>query len=184
MIGKVNCRKEEETVRGRTRSIILVGFMGTGKSTVGRLLAERLGWSFVDTDEEIVRLAGASIPDLFATGGEQVFRDWESLVLKNTLSETGKIVATGGGAALRSSNRSLMLASGWVVALVARRRELISRVTLEAAAGTRPLLAGDAEARVTALLESRKKVYDFAQATVDTTLHTPAGVAELLLRWM
>lgn len=166
---------------GKYRNIVIVGFMGTGKSTISRLLSERLGWERIDTDEEIERRAGKSIPQLFAEDGEQCFRDWESRVLEDVLSGSGKVVATGGGAVLRESNRSVMLAGGWVVALTADKESLIKRVTSSAAAGTRPLLADDAEARVTALLESRKHAYDFAQATIDTSRLSPADVANLVL---
>lgn len=170
--------------QGKCRNIVIVGFMGTGKSTVSRLLSERLGWERIDTDEEIERRAGKSIPQLFAEDGETYFRDWESRVLEDVLSGSGKVVATGGGAVLRESNRRVMLAGGWVVALTADKDSLIKRVTSSAAAGTRPLLAGDAEARVTALLQSRQRAYDFAQATIDTSRLSPADVANMMLNWM
>lgn len=170
--------------QGKCRNIVIVGFMGTGKSTVSRILSERLGWERVDTDEEIERRAGKSIPQIFAEDGETYFRDWESRVLTDVLSGSGKVVATGGGAVLRESNRRVMLAGGWVVALTADKESLIKRVTSSAATGTRPLLAGDAEARVTALLESRQRAYDFAQATIDTSRLSPADVANMMLNWM
>lgn len=170
--------------QGKCRNIVIVGFMGTGKSTVSRILSERLGWERIDTDEEIERRAGKSIPQIFAEDGEASFRDWESRVLTDVLSGSGKVVATGGGAVLRESNRQVMLAGGWVVALTADKDSLIKRVMSSAASGTRPLLAGDAEARVTALLESRRRAYDFAQATIDTSRLSPADVANMMLNWM
>lgn len=163
------------------RNVIFVGFMGTGKTTVSRMLSERMGWQLTDTDEEIVRLAGRTIPQIFAEEGEPAFRDRESRVLADVLSGERRIVATGGGAVLRESNRTAMLERGWVVALTADKASLIQRVT-GPADGARPLLAGDAEARVTALLESRKHVYDFAHAKVDTTGKTPAEVVEQVVR--
>ncbi|WP_342780041.1 shikimate kinase [Cohnella terricola] len=163
------------------RNIIIVGFMGTGKSTVSQLLSERLGWESKDTDAEIEKAAGRSIPQIFAKDGEEAFRDWETRVLEQTLCQGNRIVATGGGAVLREGNRRTMLERGWVVALTADKASLIRRVT-SAAEGTRPLLAGDAEARVSALLEARKHAYDFANAKVDTSDRTPAEVAELLLQ--
>lgn len=169
---------------GTCRNIVIVGFMGTGKSTVSRILSERLGWERIDTDEEIERRAGKSIPQLFAEDGEQCFRDWESKVLEDVLAGSGKVVATGGGAVLRESNRRVMLSGGWVVALTADKNSLIKRVTSSSAAGTRPLLAGDAEARVTALLESRRHAYDFAQATIDTSRLSPTDVAQMMLNWV
>ncbi|WP_239617261.1 shikimate kinase [Cohnella mopanensis] len=169
---------------GSSRNIIIVGFMGTGKSTVSRLLSERLGWESKDTDEEIERLAGRSIKQMFAEDGEQVFRDWESRVLTDVLSLGRQVVATGGGAVLRESNRRAMLMGGWVVALTADKMSLIRRVTSSAVAGTRPLLAGDAEERVSTLLESRRNAYDFAHVVVDTSKRSPSEVAELLVRWI
>jgi shikimate kinase len=167
-----------------SRNIIIVGFMGTGKSTVSRLLSERLGWESIDTDEEIERRAGLSIKEMFAEQGETVFRDWESRVLKDVLEQGKLVVATGGGAVLREINRRRMLSGGWVVCLTADKASLISRVTSAAAAGSRPLLAGDAEERVTALLESRRYAYDFAHATVDTSVRTPSEIVDLLINWL
>ncbi len=166
---------------GFSRNIILVGFMGTGKSTVSSLLAERLGWESLDTDEEIVKAADKSIPQIFADDGETAFRDWESQAVRQALSGERRIVATGGGAVLRESNRQQMLERGWVVALTADKASLVRRVT-SAETGTRPLLADDAEARVTQLLESRRHAYDFANAKVDTSDKSPEEVAEALLR--
>jgi shikimate kinase len=85
---------------------------------------------------------------------------------------------------LRESNRRAMLSGGWVVALTADKMSLIRRVTSAAAAGTRPLLEGDAEERVSALLETRRQAYDFAHAMVDTSNRSPAEVAEMLVRWL
>jgi shikimate kinase len=167
-----------------SRNIIIVGFMGTGKSTVSRLLSERLGWESKDTDEEIERLAGRSIPQLFSDNGEESFRDLESQVLTDLLSRGQQIVATGGGAVLRENNRRAMQRGGWVVALTADKQSVIRRVTSAAAAGTRPLLAGDAEERITTLLHARQHAYDFAHAVVDTTRLSPSEVVELLLRWI
>ncbi|WP_269145562.1 shikimate kinase [Cohnella fermenti] len=170
--------------RSKRRNIIVVGFMGTGKSTVSKLLAEKLGWSRLDTDEEIVRLAGKSIPEIFADEGEDRFRDLESRVLETVLAGDRQIVATGGGAVLREQNRRLMLAEGWVVSLTASRQSLLERVTAGAAAGTRPLLEGDAVERIDTLLAGRKHAYDFAHATIDTSRRTPEQIASMLVRWV
>lgn len=158
--------------------------MGTGKSTVSRLLAEQLGWDRIDTDEEIVRRAGKTIPQLFEDEGEEAFRDLESQVLEDVLSTGNQVVATGGGAVLRERNRRVMLSGGLVVSLKADRESLVMRVTSAAAAGTRPLLAGDAEAKVSALLESRKHAYDFAHESIDTSRLTPDEVAMRILEWL
>jgi shikimate kinase len=167
-----------------SRNIIIVGFMGTGKSTVSRLLSERLGWESKDTDEEIKRQTGRSIQEMFSEDGEEAFRNWESKVLADILGNGHQVVATGGGAVLREVNRRAMLSGGWVVGLTADKQSLIRRVTSASAAGTRPLLAGDAEERVSTLLETRRHAYDFAHVMVDTTLRSPAEVTDLLLRWL
>ncbi|MFC5403164.1 shikimate kinase [Cohnella soli] len=165
---------------GTSRNVIIVGFMGTGKSTVSRLLAEKLGWESKDTDEEIEKAAGKSIKAIFAEDGEQAFRDLESNVLQVMLRRSNQVVATGGGAVLREKNRETMLKGGWVVALTADRETLLARVTSAAAAGTRPLLEGDAGERIDALLEARRHAYDFAQETVDTSARTPQELADFL----
>jgi len=169
---------------GRPRNIVLVGFMGTGKTTVARLLADRLGYRAVDTDDEIVRRAGKTIAEIFAAEGEAWFRDLETQVLRDILAGDGQVVATGGGAVLREENRRLMLSAGWVVALAADPETLAARLARPAEAGVRPLLAGDAGERVRALMEARKHAYDFAHCMIDTSRRTPEDIAGLLMRWV
>jgi len=121
--------------------LLLVGMMGAGKSTVARLAAARLGWAWVDTDTEVARTAGASIPDLFARHGEPAFRLEESRVLADVLRGDGPlVVSVGGGAVLDEANRAAMRAAGTVVWLRARPETLIERVRDGAG---RPLLVGD-----------------------------------------
>lgn len=165
--------------RQNAQKLILVGFMGTGKSTVGSLLANRLGWERVDADEQIERYAGKRISDIFAEGGEEAFRDIETTVLKRLLSDDDpSVIATGGGAVLREENKAAMLSSGFVAALKADAAQIIERVQADRA---RPLLQGDAASRVNTLLEQRKHAYDFAHLTVDTTNLTAEQVVEVIL---
>jgi shikimate kinase len=96
-------------------TISLVGYRGTGKSTAGRILADRLGWPFVDTDEQIVTRCGISIAEIFSQQGEQVFRDLESQVVADLSDGVSRIVALGGGAVLREPNRQHMRRWGPVV---------------------------------------------------------------------
>lgn len=163
----------------RTSKIVLVGFMGTGKSTVSRLLAEQLGWSRYDSDEVIEQTEG-TISKLFETLGEAGFRDIESKVLCSLL-ESGEsaVIATGGGCVLRELNRESMLKHGFVVALTADAEHIIERVKADAA---RPLLQGDIAANVHRIMEQRKNAYDFAHLRLDTTSLTPQEAADRIVK--
>ncbi|WP_018751615.1 shikimate kinase [Paenibacillus sanguinis] len=159
-------------------NIVLIGMMGTGKSTVGALLAVETGMKMVDLDEQIVQEAGLSIPEIFAIKGEAYFRDLESLLLSRVLSKSGIVLSTGGGAVLREANRQTMLAGGRVFALQATAEEIIARVGEDP---NRPLLAGDAGQRIRTLLDERKQAYDFAHYAIDTTGKDAAHVAAEIL---
>ncbi|MDF2668766.1 MAG: shikimate kinase [Paenibacillus sp.] len=149
------------------KAVILVGFMGTGKSTVALALAAQLGWRKVDMDTAIEEDQKSSIPDLFTTRGEAYFRQVESDVLRRTVQGSDEIiVSTGGGAVLAENNRTIMLEAGLVVALTASEQTIVNRVKNDP---NRPLLQGNAAAAVPALLEARKHAYDFAHVKIDTT---------------
>ncbi|MDP4096864.1 shikimate kinase [Paenibacillus sp. P96] len=152
--------------------------MGTGKSTVGALLADKLGYHMVDLDAELERQEGRAIPDIFANEGEAYFRDAETAVLHKVLEDSGQVIATGGGAVLREGNCRAMLGNGYVVALTAQAESIMERVRSSA---DRPLLAGDVEGRVLKILEERKDAYAFAHVTIDTTGVGAGEVAELIL---
>ena len=160
------------------KNIILVGMMGTGKSTVGTLVAETLGYEFVDLDHLIVEQEGLTIPEIFQERGEEYFRLIESAILKRVLQMEGKVISTGGGSVLAPGNTSLMLMNGFVVTLTATAEDIISRVGADA---NRPLLAGNAEERVRRLLEQRKDAYLFAHCTVDTSGLSAAQVSQHIL---
>ena len=97
------------------RNIVLIGMPGCGKSTIGALLAEKQNRKFLDADEEIIRLAGKSIPDIFAQDGEDVFRRWETTALENLGKQSGLVIATGGGCVTRSRNYPLLHQNGMIV---------------------------------------------------------------------
>ncbi|CAH1207001.1 Shikimate kinase [Paenibacillus plantiphilus] len=162
--------------------IVLIGFMGTGKSTVSELLAERLSCEAVDIDAVIIEREGMPISDIFATKGEAAFRTAESEALSDVLQrEHMGVIATGGGAVLASQNREMMLKFGFVVNLHASAELIIERVSQDT---SRPLLQGDVSQRVHKLLEDRKHAYDFAHCTIDTESMTPAQVADaIVLEW-
>ncbi|GGG09493.1 shikimate kinase [Paenibacillus abyssi] len=161
-------------------AIVLVGFMGTGKSSVSKLLSERLGFMRVDLDDEIEKFEGRKISDIFTESGEPAFREIECKVLASILMNgERKIIATGGGAVLNPHNRDLMLTHGWVVSLTADARHIIERVRND---HSRPLLQGGVEERVNKLLEQRKHAYDFADFSVDTSRMTTEEVADCIIR--
>lgn len=167
-------------MRTAKNNIVLIGMMGTGKSTVGALLAAEAGLRLVDLDQMIVMETGRSIPEIFAEKGETFFRDTESRLLGRVLADEGIVLATGGGVVLRQGNCRAMLENGLVIALKASADDIIARVGEDE---NRPLLAGGAKVRVTALLEERKNAYDFAHHTVDTTGKNAEQVAlEILTR--
>ena len=165
----------------KRRNIVLVGFMGTGKSAVGNLLAKRLGWPLVDTDHLIEIKEGKSIPELFDSKGEGYFRSVESKIISEVMAQSNQVIATGGGSVLAVENRENMLNFGFVVGLVARKEIIIERVKLDQ---NRPLLQGNVEERVGILLEQRKHAYDFVDLSIDTTHMTKDSVVDLIIRGM
>ena len=100
-------------------NIVLIGFMGTGKTVVSKLLAEQLGWSLIDTDELIVKKAGKTISQIFAEDGEVVFRQLESDVLADLQNISNQVISTGGGIILKEENRQLLKKLGRVILLEA-----------------------------------------------------------------
>jgi shikimate kinase len=146
------------------RSIVLVGLMGVGKSTVGRRLARRLGLAFVDSDEEIERAAVHTIPEIFDRFGEAGFRDGERRVLRRLIEGEPKVIATGGGAFMDSETRALILERCVAVWLEAELETLAQRVRRR---GHRPLLAGrDPLPLLHALAAARNPVYAEAHLRV------------------
>ncbi|GJD36180.1 shikimate kinase [Methylobacterium aerolatum] len=146
------------------RSIVLVGLMGAGKSTVGRRLATRLGLLFKDADNEIEAAAGLTIPDIFAIYGEPSFRDGEERVITRLLRAGPLVLATGGGAYLRPATREHIRERGISVWLKADLDVLMRRVRKR---GNRPLLqTEDPEATMRALMEVRHPVYAEADIVV------------------
>ncbi len=160
--------------------VLLVGFMGTGKTTVGRRLARRLGCAFLDMDAELERRAGKPLPRLFAEDGEPAFRRMERSLLLELASCRDRVIAGGGGVVLHAEALRAFAAAGRVVCLRAEPDELLRRV---AAATHRPLLEqGDKEARLRALLEARQPLYDAIPFQVNTTGRSVNDVVEYILQ--
>lgn len=154
------------TIRKRlgARSIVLIGMMGAGKSTVGRRLAARLGLPFADADTEIEKAAGCSIPEIFAAHGEAYFRDGERRVIARLLDEGPQVVAAGGGAWMNPQTREKVAEKGISVWLKADLDLLRRRVKRR---NNRPLLAGtDAGEKLMQLSAERDPVYALADVTV------------------
>ena len=151
--------------------VILTGFMGTGKTEVGRRLARVLGRPFVDTDGLVEAEAGRTVPEIFATAGEAKFRELERDAVARACDMPDAVVATGGGTLLDPENRRRLAAAGPIVCLAAAPETILGRIRNPA---TRPLLKnGNGRAggisRVQALLDERAEVYAMATHTVDTT---------------
>ena len=147
------------------RSIVLVGMMGAGKSSIGRRLAQRLGIGFVDADAEIEAAAGMTIPEIFANFGEPDFRSGEARVIARLLDQSQQVLATGGGAFMNAETRAGVREKGISVWLKAEFDVLMKRVKRRATAD-RPMLQGDPAQRIRHLMAERYPVYAEADITV------------------
>lgn len=164
-----------------TRSnIILTGFMGTGKTTVGKLLAKQLGYLFVDTDELIQARSGQTIPEIFREKGEAAFRRMEADIARELGGMEGLIVSTGGRLMLDEGNAAALGANGRVFCLQATPEEIVARVANDAGV-ERPLLQGGSPIdRIAELMQERADGYArFTQ--ILTSGKTPEAVARCLL---
>ena len=143
------------------QNMILIGFMGAGKTSVGEELAGRFGKTLIDTDRMIEERAGMSISDIFAVQGEETFRRLETEVLEQLISEaSGETISVGGGLPLREENRKLLKKLGTVIYLRVRPETVLARLKGDT---TRPLLQGDdVEEKVNSLLSKRGPIYEMA----------------------
>jgi 3-dehydroquinate synthase len=161
------------------QSVVLTGFMGTGKTAVGREVAQRLGWRFVDTDDLVVEAAGMDVAAIFARFGEAHFRALERQAIDRACATPGAVIATGGGAMLDPANRTTFSAAGPVICLEADVDVIVDRVGTDA---RRPLLAGaNVRERVRALRAERAPAYAAADHHLDTSGRSVAEVADAVL---
>ncbi len=170
--------------------IILTGFSYTGKTHVAHIVAARLGWDAVDTDEEIVRLAGKPVGRIFADDGEDQFRNLERQALKVVCQNDRAVISTGGGVIMSAENRELIKRAGMVICLEAQPETIYQRLTTDSAnpdeTAFRPLLAEqDPLGKIAALKESRQYCYAQSDWTVHTDTLTPEEVADEVIRaWL
>jgi shikimate kinase len=164
--------------------IYLIGYRGTGKTTVGRLLAERLGWAFADSDDAVEAAAGRPVATIFASEGESGFRNREAAALSELAARERIVIATGGGAVLRTANRHLLCKSGFVAWLTARPETIWARLDHDpVTAARRPnLTAAGGIDEVKHLLAAREPLYrEIADFTADADAPSPVAVAAAIL---
>ena len=160
-------------------NIVLVGFMGTGKTTVGKLLANKLNWSYVDTDILIEQKIGLVISKIFEQYGESYFRDRESEVIQEVMQKTQQIVATGGGIVLRDQNIAVMKSNGIIICLTATPEVIYERTKSN---NYRPLLkVAKPQQKIKELLEYRAPFYAKADITIDASNLAPIEIVNRIL---
>ena len=164
------------------RNVVLIGLMGAGKTTVGRILAERLGRPFADTDQLVEQTAKATVTEIFAAEGERGFRRYEAAAVRTVAALRGQVIAVGGGAVLDPGNVTHLRATGDLVLLDADPKTLAERTDDTG----RPLLdeAEDRELRLLELRSARAAAYaDAAAHVIDTSGCTPEQIADAVLLW-
>jgi len=160
------------------KNIILVGFMGTGKTVTGHMLAKQTGLELVDMDSIIEERAGRAISDIFATDGEAAFRTMEREVVQELAQRDGLIVSTGGGIVLNPNNIADFEKTGLVVCLNAAPETIFQRVENDEA---RPLLAGDKKTQIASILETRQPLYEAIAHGINTDALTAEETAKAIL---
>ncbi|MEW6726302.1 shikimate kinase [Desulforudis sp. 1088] len=163
------------------KNIVLIGFMATGKSSVGRCLARMLRREFVDTDREIERLTGRSVVQIFATEGEKRFRSEEKLLCAKLARRRDLVIATGGGTLLDPENVRQLGENGVFIQLTASVADIWARARRK---GDRPLLHREGRARIVELLEARAGLYDVAEFTVDTGTRSVEATVREIIRFL
>lgn len=159
------------------KNVFLIGFMGSGKSTIASCLAEKYGMEIIEMDQLIVERDGMSIPDIFAQKGETYFRDAETNLLLEIQSEQNKVVSCGGGVALREENVQSMKRSGQIFLLNAKAETILERVKDN---DNRPLLDGNKNVQfISELMEKRRSKYEGA---ADFVIQTDGKTAETICK--
>lgn len=161
------------------KNIVLIGFMGSGKTTIGKILAKTLGYDFIDTDELVVKNEGMSIPEIFENKGQEYFRQLETAALKEAMALEGVIVSTGGGIVTIKDNEAI-LAKGTVIYLEASPDQIYKNVKGDR---SRPLLQGeDVYQKICTMLKEREVLYkSLAHHIVTVDGKTPQEICTLIL---
>ena len=161
------------------KNIVLTGFMGTGKTEVGRELSRILGWRLIDVDDEIVKAQNMSINEIFGKFGEPSFREMETEMIRKVSQNKNVIISTGGGAVLRQQNMDILRENGVIICLGATPETVLERTSTNS---ERPLLrVEDPLCKIRELMEFRKPFYEKADITVSTERKTPLNIAEEIL---
>jgi shikimate kinase len=167
-----------------TVNLYLIGYRGTGKTTVARLVAAARGWPCADADEEIERRAGKSVAEIFKQQGEPAFREVEASVVAELAGRNDQVVSLGGGAILRAETRKLLKATGRTIWLTAAPQTILARLEQDAWTRLRrPALTSHTSqlAEIEQLLAAREPLYrECADQIIDTEAKTPAEIAALI----
>ena len=180
---RVNVAQMDYSIRvngkRQLRNLALIGFMGTGKSSVGRLVAEQLHFHFLDTDAEIETQSGLTIPEIFAQQGEAAFRERERKLVEHLASRRELVISTGGGLPVEPANLESLKTHALVVGLWASPERIWERVRNQT---HRPLLQdADPQARIRTLLAAREPFYRQADVLINTELRSVREVAQQIL---
>jgi len=162
------------------KNIVLIGFMGTGKSTVASRLAARLNRKFVDMDREIERVVGMTVSEIFKRYGEIRFRSEEKLIAQKLARESGLVIATGGGVVLEQVNMDTLSQNGIIICMEATPNEILERVNRKK--GTRPLIRKNAQLQhIEEMLKARETLYAQADYRVNTSGKSPEQVTNEIM---
>ena len=165
-------------------NIYLIGYRGSGKSTVAPLLARLIDWEWEDTDREIELATESTIPEIFARSGESVFREWETTILQAFATLTSKVISTGGGLPMSEQNRKIMSKSGCAIWLQASAEVLWNRISKDDANDRPDLTDQGGLAEVVSVLEARTPIYKAcSDYTVNVESLSPEQIAEQIANW-